>query len=621
MVISDAKAMPLDILKKYWGYDSFRPLQEQIIGSVLAGEDTLALLPTGGGKSVCFQVPQMLKEGLALVVSPLVALMKDQVQNLQARGIKGIAVHSGMSHREVDLALNNAAYDPDCKFLYVSPERLGTSLFASYLDVLPITTIVVDEAHCISQWGYDFRPDYLLIGKLRDRVSAPVLALTATATPSVCEDIMEKLRFRGKVLFKADFERPNISYVVRETTDKVGQLLSVCRAVEGSGIVYMRNRAKCEEVASFLKGAGISADYYHAGLTSSTRSLRQEEWKSSKTRIMVCTNAFGMGIDKPDVRFVVHMDIPDSPEAYFQEAGRAGRDGRRSYAVLLYNGRDLTRLDQLLSISFPSLEFIEDIYHKVHLFYEVPYEHGEGRELKFSLEEFCARFGLQRAGVHYALSYLDRAGHFTYNEDVDIPTRVRIIPDRQALYGIELPDSRMVSLLEVLMRRYTGIFAFAVSIDEEDVARRMGLDVPALRKLLYEMSLEHVIKYIPCDKSTLIGLRHSRLRPGNLDLKPDYYNQLKANAEERAEKMKDYCGQSSVCRSRYLIEYFGGENVKDCGSCDVCRNRRSHSRSFLKNWLAGHPDWTRDELQALFADPANSLSASDMETFRDLLDS
>ncbi len=621
MVISDANNMPLSILKKYWGYDSFRPLQDQIISSILSGDDTLALLPTGGGKSICFQVPQMLKSGLALVVSPLVALMKDQVQNLQARGIKGIAVHSGMSHREVDLALNNAAYDPDCKFLYVSPERLGTSLFSSYLDVLPITTIVVDEAHCISQWGYDFRPDYLLIGKLRERVDAPILALTATATPSVCEDIMEKLQFRKKVLFKAPFERPNINYIVRETSDKVGQLLSICNAVDGSGIVYMRNRAKCEEVASFLKGAGISADYYHAGLASSTRSLRQEEWKSSKTRIMVCTNAFGMGIDKPDVRTVVHMDIPDSPEAYFQEAGRAGRDGGLSYAVLLYNKRDLTRLDQLLSISFPSLEFIEDIYHKVHLFYEIPYEHGEGRELKFSLEEFCAKFGLQRAGVHYALAYLDRAGHFTYNEDVDIPTRVRIIPDRQSLYGIELPDERMVSLLEVLMRRYTGIFSFAVSIDEEDVARRMGMDVPTLRKLLYEMSLEHVIKYIPCDKSTLIGLRHSRLRPGNLDLKPEYYNQLKANATERAEKMKEYCEQNSVCRSRYLIEYFGGDNTKDCGSCDVCRARRRGSREFLKNWLAEHPNWTREELQALFADPANCLSSSDMELFRNLLDS
>ena len=613
--------MPLSILKKYWGYDSFRPLQRQIIDSVLSGEDTLALLPTGGGKSVCFQVPQMLKEGLALVISPLIALMKDQVQNLQDKGIKAVAIYSGMSRREVDLALNNASYDAECKFLYVSPERLGTSLFLSYLDVLPITTIVVDEAHCISQWGYDFRPDYLLIGRIRERVSAPVLALTATATPQVCDDIMERLLFKKKVLFKADFERANLTYLVRETSDKMGQLLSICSAVKGTGIVYMRNRAKCEEVAAYLKGAGISADYYHAGLASSTRSLRQQEWKSSKTRVMVCTNAFGMGIDKPDVRFVVHMDIPDSPEAYFQEAGRAGRDSLLSYAVVLYNKRDISRLDQLLSISFPPLEFIEDIYQKIHLFYGIPYEHGEGRELKFSLETFCSQFSLQRAGVHYALEYLDRIGHFVYSEDVDIPTKVKIIPDRQALYGVELPDAQMVRLLEVLMRSYTGIFAYPVSIDEEEVSRKMSLSVPALRKLLYEMSLEHVIKYIPCDKSTIVALRHSRLREGNLDLAESYYNQLKENATRRVSKMQEYCEESEVCRSRFLIEYFGQEKTKDCGVCDVCRARRSRSKSFLKNWLESHPDWTREELDSLFADPANSLSPSDMEIFRNLLDS
>ncbi len=613
--------MPLSVLKKYWGYDSFRPLQRQIIDSVLSGEDTLALLPTGGGKSVCFQVPQMLKEGLALVISPLIALMKDQVQNLQDRGIKAIAIYSGMSRREVDLALNNASYDAECKFLYVSPERLGTSLFMSYLDVLPITTIVVDEAHCISQWGYDFRPDYLLIGRIRERVSAPVLALTATATPQVCDDIMERLLFKKKVLFKADFERANLTYLVRETSDKMGQLLSICSAVKGTGIVYMRNRAKCEEVAAYLKGAGISADYYHGGLASSTRSLRQQEWKSSKTRVMVCTNAFGMGIDKPDVRFVVHMDIPDSPEAYFQEAGRAGRDSLLSYAVVLYNKRDISRLDQLLSISFPPLEFIEDVYQKIHLFYGIPYEHGEGRELKFSLEAFCSQFSLQRAGVHYALEYLDRIGHFVYSEDVDIPTKVKIIPDRQALYGVELADAQMVRLLEVLMRSYTGIFAYPVSIDEEDVSRKMSLSVPALRKLLYEMSLEHVIKYIPCDKSTIVALRHSRLREGNLDLSESYYAQLKENAVRRASKMQEYCEESDVCRSRFLIEYFGQEKTKDCGVCDVCRARRSRSKSFLKNWLESHPDWTREELDSLFADPANSLSPSDMEIFRNLLDS
>ncbi len=613
--------MPLSVLKKYWGYDSFRPLQEQIIASIMAGDDTLALLPTGGGKSVCFQVPQMLKPGLALVISPLVALMKDQVQNLQVRGIKAIAVHSGMSRREVDLALNNAAYDPECKFLYVSPERLGTSLFSSYLDVLPISTIVVDEAHCISQWGYDFRPDYLQIGKIRERVDAPVLALTATATASVCEDIMEKLLFKKKVLFRSDFERANLSYIVRETSDKMGQLLSICSSVPGTGIVYMRNRSKCEEVASYLKGAGVSADYYHAGLASSTRSLRQEEWKSSKTRVMVCTNAFGMGIDKPDVRFVVHVDIPDSPEAYFQEAGRAGRDGKRSYAVILYNKRDISRLNQLLTLSFPSLEFMEDVYQKVHLFYDIPYEHGEGRELKFSLEEFCARFSLPRAGTHYALQYLDRTEHFVYSEDVDIPTRVKIIPDRHALYSVELPEKQMVELLEILMRNYTGLFAYPVAIDEEDVSRKMSISVPALRKLLYSMSLEHVIKYIPCDKSTLIGLRHSRLRPGNLDLRPNYYNQLKENAEQRAVKMQEYCMERDECRSHFLIEYFGGEDAKDCGSCDVCRARRSQSKTFLKTWLEEHPSWTQEELRALFADPSNGLSSKDMEFFRSLLDS
>ena len=437
MVIFDTRTMPVQVLQEFWGYESFRPLQEQIINSVLEGNDTLALMPTGGGKSICFQVPQLMKEGLALVISPLVALMKDQVQNLADRGIKAISIHSGMSRREVDMALNNAAYDEQVKFLYVSPERLATNLFSSYLNVLPISTIVVDEAHCISQWGYDFRPDYLQIGQIRERVDAPVLALTATATPQVCEDIMDKLAFRDRVLFKSDFERANLNYIVRESADKMGQLLSVCRGVPGTGIVYMRNRAKCEEMAAALKAAGISADFYHAGLQSISRSERQQDWKSGKTRVMVCTNAFGMGIDKPDVRFVVHLDIPDSPEAYFQEAGRAGRDGKTAYAVLVYNRQDISRLNQMVDLSFPPLDYVEDIYQKIHIFYEIPYEHGEGRELKFHLEDFCRQFSLQRAKTHYAVQYLDRIGQISYSEDVEIPTRVKIIPDRQSLYSIE----------------------------------------------------------------------------------------------------------------------------------------------------------------------------------------
>ena len=621
MVIFDTRTMPVQVLQEFWGYESFRPLQEQIINSVLEGNDTLALMPTGGGKSICFQVPQLMKEGLALVISPLVALMKDQVQNLADRGIKAISIHSGMSRREVDMALNNAAYDEQVKFLYVSPERLATNLFSSYLNVLPISTIVVDEAHCISQWGYDFRPDYLQIGQIRERVDAPVLALTATATPQVCEDIMDKLAFRDRVLFKSDFERANLNYIVRESADKMGQLLSVCRGVPGTGIVYMRNRAKCEEMAAALKAAGISADFYHAGLQSISRSERQQDWKSGKTRVMVCTNAFGMGIDKPDVRFVVHLDIPDSPEAYFQEAGRAGRDGKTAYAVLVYNRQDISRLNQMVDLSFPPLDYVEDIYQKIHIFYEIPYEHGEGRELKFHLEDFCRQFSLQRAKTHYAVQYLDRIGQISYSEDVEIPTRVKIIPDRQALYSIELPNPQMVSLLELLMRNYTGIFSYAVPVDEQSLGRSLGLSVPQLRVLLYETSLEHVIKYIPCDVNTVVFLRHPRLRPGDVDLKPLYYKRLREAAQERAAQMEQYCTSTDECRSARLIRYFGQEEVRDCGVCDVCRARKGRARTIIREWMGEHPDWTEQELFDFLKDPASGLSPSDVEIARDLIDS
>ena len=621
MVIFDTRTMPVQVLQEFWGYESFRPLQEQIINSVLEGNDTLALMPTGGGKSICFQVPQLMKEGLALVISPLVALMKDQVQNLADRGIKAISIHSGMSRREVDMALNNAAYDEQVKFLYVSPERLATNLFSSYLNVLPISTIVVDEAHCISQWGYDFRPDYLQIGQIRERVDAPVLALTATATPQVCEDIMDKLAFRDRVLFKSDFERANLNYIVRESADKMGQLLSVCRGVPGTGIVYMRNRAKCEEMAAALKAAGISADFYHAGLQSISRSERQQDWKSGKTRVMVCTNAFGMGIDKPDVRFVVHLDIPDSPEAYFQEAGRAGRDGKTAYAVLVYNQQDISRLNQMVDLSFPPLDYVEDIYQKIHIFYEIPYEHGEGRELKFQLEDFCRQFSLQRAKTHYAVQYLDRIGQISYSEDVEIPTRVKIIPDRQALYSIELPNPQMVSLLELLMRNYTGIFSYAVPVDEQSLSRSLKISVPQLRVLLYETSLEHVIKYIPCDVSTVVFLRHPRLRPGDVDLKPLYYKRLREAAQERAAQMEQYCTSTDECRSARLIRYFGQEEVRDCGVCDVCRARKGRARTIIREWMEEHPDWTEQELFDFLKDPASGLSPSDVEIARDLIDS
>uniref|UniRef100_UPI0040288482 RecQ family ATP-dependent DNA helicase n=1 Tax=Candidatus Cryptobacteroides bacterium TaxID=3085639 RepID=UPI0040288482 len=565
---------PSEVLKEYWGYDGFRPMQEEIITAALEGKDVLAIMPTGGGKSVCFQVPGLMREGITLVVTPLIALMKDQVQNLNDRGVRALAIHAGMSRHEVDLALNNAAYG-DYKFLYLSPERLGTQLFRSYIDVLDVSFIVVDEAHCISQWGYDFRPDYLRIGELRERIDAPVIAVTATATPSVAQDIMERLGFKEKLLLKSGFERPNLSYIVRQVEDKYSQILNVCDGVPGTGIVYARNRRKCEELSAFLRAQGVSASFYHAGLGGQARAERQAAWKSGAVRVMVCTNAFGMGIDKPDVRFVVHYDLPESPEAYFQEAGRAGRDGKRSFAVQLWNSVDVRRAKQIEDVSFPSLEYIEDVYQKLHAFFEIPYDTGMGRQLKFKIEDFCKRFGLQRAPAFYALKYLERTEHLTYSEEVDIPTKVRINVDRKSLYDVELADQGQANVLEALMRSYTGIFSFLQQIDEEYVARRAGQTVPQLRQSLYALSLAHVISYVPTDHSDVVVLHHDRLRPGNVNLMPSRYAMLRESFHARAEAMLEYVSETSECRSRYLLRYFGQTEAADCGTCDVCRARRA----------------------------------------------
>lgn len=562
-----------EILKEYWGYDSFRPMQEDIINDALEGKDVLAILPTGGGKSVCFQVPAMMKDGIALVVTPLIALMKDQVQGLERRGIRAIAVHAGMDRSDVELALNNAAYG-DYKFLYLSPERLKTRIFHAWLSRMNVSFIVVDEAHCISQWGYDFRPNYLEIGELRKSVDAPVIALTATATPAVSDDIMERLSFKEKNLKISGFERENLSYIVRRAEDKQGQLLSILKGVPGSGIVYVRNRSKAEELSSFLRQQGVPASFYHAGLGAAIRTLRQEEWTSGKTRVIVSTNAFGMGIDKADVRFVVHYDLPESPEAYFQEAGRAGRDGAHSWAVLLWNDSDLRRLKQIESASFPSLEFIADIYQKIHIFSEIPYDTGIGREIKLDIKAFCRRFKFQLSPVYYAIKYLEREGHWSFSEDTDIKTRVMITAERTALYGIELPEPKMVSLLEVLMRSYTGLFSYPISIDEDYIAVKCGVSVPELRKLLYGLSINHVIRYIPADHSDILFILHDRLRPGNVQLSPQRYRLLQSKYRERVQAMTDYVQEKDECRSRFLLRYFGQENGKDCGRCDICRSKK-----------------------------------------------
>ena len=616
---------PEQVLKRWWGYDGFRPMQKEIVTSALDGRDTLAILPTGGGKSVCFQVPAMMRDGLALVVTPLIALMKDQVQNLGARGIKAIAIHAGMNRREVDLALNNAAYG-GYKFLYVSPERLSTPLFRSWLDELEINYIVVDEAHCISQWGYDFRPDYMTIGELRRTVDVPVIALTATATPKVVEDIARRLSVNPEKpsfnILRGGFERPNLSYIVRECRDKAGQLLDICNGVQGSGIVYLRSRRRCEEVAALLNASEVSASFYHAGLGTRSRTERQEAWKKGDIRVMVCTNAFGMGIDKPDVRFVVHWEPTDSLESYFQEAGRAGRDGKRSYAVLLWNPSDVSHLHQMLESSFPSLEFIEDIYQKIHIANDIIYETGEGFTLRFDLEAFCKRFKLRPGPVRNALRYLGQAGHLSWTEDAEFPTRVRISAPRNSLYDTEFSQPQMIPLLESLMRGYPGIMSYSVPIDEDALARDCDATVPWLHQLLYQLSLEHVIRYIPADRCSVIYLHHNRLVPGNVDMKPERYAFLRGNAEARLAAMEEYLNDGDTCRSRQLLAYFGQDKTTDCGTCDVCRGKspEERARGALLTFVKVHPGCSVQDIKQFCDNPQNGMPQNAMELYRNLLD-
>ncbi|MBQ6572873.1 MAG: RecQ family ATP-dependent DNA helicase [Bacteroidales bacterium] len=568
-----------EILKKYWGYGSFRPMQEDIINSALAGKDTLALMPTGGGKSICFQVPAMARDGICLVVSPLIALMKDQVQNLNNKGIKALAVYSGMTYSQIDATLDNAIYG-DYKFLYVSPERLHTHMFRERVRKMDISFLVVDEAHCISQWGYDFRPAYLEIKEIQELIGdVPVIALTATATKSVAEDIMEKLSFRERNVISSGFERENLSYVVRNVEDKFGNILKVCNGVPGTGIVYVRERKRCEEISSFLRQNGITSDFYHAGLSKELRSAKQDAWINDDIRVIVATNAFGMGIDKPDVRFVVHYDLPDSLEAYFQEAGRAGRDGKRSYATMLWNSSDISRLRQIHTVSFPDIQYMKDVYQKVFIYLNIPYEEGKDCVSKFNLVEFSKRFSLNSVSAYYAIKYLEQEGYWELTDELDNPSRIMFVVGRDELYKVQIDNPELDKFIKSVLRIYTALFSKLTPIDEEYIARVTMDSLMGVKEKLKQLSRLKIIKYIPQVRTPLIIMNTERLVESNLYISQKRYEERKGMFQKRIESIISFVKNDEECRSRQLIEYFGQEATKDCGVCDVCIKQRNNSNS------------------------------------------
>ena len=565
----------LATLKKYWGHTSFRPGQEEIISEVLAGRDVLAILPTGGGKSVCFQVPALMKEGIAIVVSPLIALMKDQVQNLRDRGIPALAVYSGMTYREIDFTLDNAIYG-DYKFLYVSPERLRSDLFKARLAKMNVCQLVVDEAHCISQWGYDFRPDYLEIAAVRQIVgpAVPVVALTATATPEVARDIQDKLGFRQENLITGNFERPNLSYVFRQTDNKMGQLLRICQGVEGSGIVYVSRRKSAEDLAAFLRVQGIEAEGYHAGMNRDDRTRIQDAWKKGGTRVIVSTNAFGMGIDKPDVRFVCHYDMPDTIEGYFQEAGRAGRDGKDAYAVLLWNRTDISRLRQIVRTTYPPLEYIRKVYQQVYTWLGYAYEEGKGASVKFEIEKFARQYRLNAAEAFYAVKYLQTAGYWTLTETLTIPAKIQFTVTRDGLYRLQLGSEEMDTFVKLLLRMYTGLFTEYVPIDEEKIARAGRYAVDVVREKLRTLSRRQVLKYIPAINAPMLCLNYERLDDKNLRLPRSEYDERVKRRTDRLEALVALVENDAECRCTQMYRYFGQPADKPCGRCDVCLSKK-----------------------------------------------
>lgn len=565
------------ILKEYWGYDAFRALQGDVINSVLEGKDTLALMPTGGGKSLCYQVPALAKDGLCLVISPLIALMKDQVENLRKKNITAFSIYSGMSRAEVINTLQ-VATNSNCKFLYVSPERLETNLFQEYLPGMNINLVAVDEAHCISQWGYDFRPPYLRIASLREQLNnVPVLALTASATKEVQDDICERLQFKEKNIFRQSFERKNLSYSVFEVDSKINKVIEILNKVQGSAIVYCKSRKRTKEIAELLQLQNIVADFYHAGLPQEDRNKRQEDWIKNKTRVIVCTNAFGMGIDKPDVRSVVHADVPDCLENYYQEAGRAGRDGQKSFAVLLYDDNDITELESLAAIRYPSLDDMKKVYQSVANYLQIPAGSGEGNYFDFDISDFVKRFKLNSHTTVYALKALEQDNWLALNEQVFLPSKVKFTTNKETLHDFEKTHPELEPAIKALLRGYEGIFDFPTSISELVLIRLLKKDVEEIKKDLHQLHQYGVIHYEPQKDSPQLYFPRNRVKVEDLSINMDLYHKRKERFVARVKNIIQYVAELVTCRSKMIGSYFGDNKLHNCRVCDNClRQKKVH---------------------------------------------
>ncbi|MBN1953191.1 MAG: RecQ family ATP-dependent DNA helicase [Bacteroidales bacterium] len=572
----------LAILKKHWGYNSFRLVQEQIITSVAQGKDTLGIMPTGGGKSITFQVPALAMDGVCLVISPLIALMNDQVERLNSMGIKARALHSGLSYHELLTSIDNAVYGA-YKFLYLSPERLSTELFKMKLREIPVSLVTIDEAHCISQWGYDFRPSYLQIAELRKQFpDIPFLALTATATPEVIEDIQDKLRFRNKNVIQSGFTRENLVYFVRQSESKITDLIKVVQSIKGSGIIYLRNRKKTREIAEQLMRSNISADYYHAGLSYENRSLKQEKWTRNETRIMVATNAFGMGIDKPDVRFVIHLELPDSPEAYIQEAGRAGRDEKKAWAVLIVNNYDKRIVSQRLQVNFPEIPEIKRIYSALCNFLQVPLGSGKGIAFDFNMYEFASAFKLNVLIAYNALKLIEKQGYIELTDEVNNPTRLMFLLNRDDLYKFQIENQKFDGFIKLVLRSYTGLFSDYVKVDEEVLSKRANINRDLVYQYLTTLSKMKVISYIPPKKTPLVIFTEERLDEKTMYIDFNFYEERKARYKKRMDAMLDYAFSTQTCRNNLMLKYFGQAPTKPCGHCDICRSRMEEGLSEVR---------------------------------------